>query len=102
MSKYFCLEDTNTMDWKVFFASFGTVFLAELGDKTQLAGLNLAAKSKMPFVVFLGSIAAYALITLITVMIGDTLTKFIKPEYIRYGAASLFIIIGMLILFNKM
>ncbi len=90
------------MDWKVFFASFGVVFMAELGDKTQLAGLNLAAKSKMPFLVFLGSVLAYAVVTSITVMIGDTLTKFIRPEHIRYGAASLFIIIGILIFSGKL
>ncbi len=90
------------MDWKVFFASFGVVFMAELGDKTQLAGLNLAAKSKMPFLVFLGSVLAYAVVTFITVMIGDTLTKFIRPEHIRYGAASLFIIIGILIFSGKL
>ena len=90
------------MDWKVFFATFGVVFLAELGDKTQLASLNLAAESKMPLLVFLGSVAAYALVTLITVLIGETLTKFIRPEYIRYGAASLFIIIGVLMFSGKM
>ncbi len=89
------------MDWKVFFATFGTVFLAELGDKTQLASLNLAAESKMPYLVFFGSVAAYATITLITVMFGDTLTKFLKPEVIRYGAASLFIIIGVLMFADK-
>ncbi len=90
------------MDWKVFFATFGVVFLAELGDKTQLAGLNLAAESKMPFLVFLGSVAAYAVVTIITVMTGDVLTKFIRPEFIRYGAASLFIIIGVLMLSGKL
>lgn len=89
------------MDWKVFFATFGAVFLAELGDKTQLASLNLAAKSKMPLLVFLGSVSAYAVITFITVMIGDTVAKFIRPEYIRYGAASLFIIIGVLMFTGK-
>lgn len=90
------------MDWKVFFTTFGAVFLAELGDKTQLAGLNLSAKSKMPFLVFMGSVSAYALVTLVTVLIGDTVAKFIKPEYIRYGAASLFIIIGVLIFSGKL
>ncbi len=89
------------MDWKIFFSTFGVVFLAELGDKTQLASLNLAAKSKMPLLVFLGSVSAYAVITLITVMLGDTVAKFIRPEIIRYGAASLFIIIGVLMLSGK-
>ena len=89
------------MDWKIFFSTFGVVFLAELGDKTQLASLNLAAKSKMPFLVFLGSVSSFAVITLITVVLGDTVAKFIRPEIIRYGAASLFIIIGVLMLSGK-
>ena len=89
------------MDWKIFFSTFGVVFLAELGDKTQLASLNLAAKSKMPLLVFLGSVSAYAVITLITVVLGDTVAKFIRPEIIRYGAASLFIIIGVLMFSGK-
>ncbi len=89
------------MDWKIFFSTFGVVFLAELGDKTQLAGLNLAAKSKMPVLVFMGSVSAYAIVTLITVAIGDAATKFIRPEFIRYGAASLFIIIGLLMFTGK-
>ncbi len=90
------------MDWKVFFATFGAVFLAELGDKTQLAGLTIAAESKMPFLVFLGSVSAYAIITLATVFIGGSLTKFISPEYIRYIAALLFIIIGILMFWGKL
>jgi putative Ca2+/H+ antiporter (TMEM165/GDT1 family) len=89
------------MDWKLFFATFGAVFLAELGDKTQLAGLNLAAKSKLPIVVFLGSVSAYAVVTLVTVAVGDSLTRFLRPEHIRIGAASLFIIIGVLMLTGK-
>ncbi|HDZ62198.1 MAG TPA: TMEM165/GDT1 family protein [Nitrospirae bacterium] len=90
------------MDWKVFFVTFGAVFLAELGDKTQLAGLNLAAKSKMPLLVFFGSVSAYAVVTLITVLIGGTVAKYVSPEYIKYGAASLFVIIGVLMFLDKL
>lgn len=84
------------MDWKVFFATFGVVFLAELGDKTQLASLTLTAETNKPLLVFIGSVSAYAVITLITVMAGGIITKFVSPEHIRYGAASLFVIIGIL------
>ncbi len=90
------------MDWKVFVATFGVVFLAELGDKTQLAGLTLTTKSKMPFVVFFASVSAYAIVTLVTVLIGSALAKFINPEYIKYGAASLFIIVGILMFSGKL
>jgi len=89
------------MDWKVIIAAFGLVFLAELGDKTQLAALNLSAKSQAPMLVFLGSVTAYALVTLVTVLLGGVLARFIQPDYIRYGAAVMFIVIGALILFGK-
>jgi len=89
------------MNWKVFFTTFGLVFLAELGDKTQLASLNLAAKSKMPFSVFLGSTVAYILVTLITVIIGDKVSNFLAPEYIKYGSAFVFILIGIFIITGK-
>lgn len=89
------------MDWKIFLITFGAVFLAELGDKTQLAGLTLSAKSKMPLMVFLGSVSAYAGVTFITVFLGAALGRFIQPEYIRYTAAVMFIVIGSLILLGK-
>jgi putative Ca2+/H+ antiporter (TMEM165/GDT1 family) len=89
------------MNWKIYFISFGAVFLAELGDKTQLAGLNLAAKSRMPLLVFLGSVSAYAIVTCITVLIGDAAAKILRPEYIRYGAATMFIVIGILMFSGK-
>lgn len=89
------------MDWKIFISTFGVVFLAELGDKTQLASLNLAAESRMPLLVFIGSVSAYAVITLITVFLGNTAAKLINPDVIRYGAASLFIIIGILMFSGK-
>ncbi|MBU4306184.1 MAG: TMEM165/GDT1 family protein [Candidatus Omnitrophica bacterium] len=89
------------MDWKIFFATFATIFLAELGDKTQLANLCLAAKSKSWIPVFCASVAAFAVVTLITVFLGGLLSKFIRPDYIRYGAGALFIIVGVLMLIGK-
>lgn len=89
------------MDWKVFLATFSAIFVAELADKTQLVGIGLTAKSGKPLTVWLGSVAAYIVVTAITVLIGATLGKFIKPELIRYTGALLFIIIGALIFLGK-
>jgi putative Ca2+/H+ antiporter (TMEM165/GDT1 family) len=86
------------MDLKVFFATFSAVFLAELGDKTQLAGLNLSARSGKPLTVFFGSVFAYAVITFVTVIIGDTVARFIN----RYCAATLFVFIGILMFTGKL
>lgn len=89
------------MDWKIFLATFGAIFLAELGDKTQIANLCLAAKSNSWLSVFLASVAAFSVVTAITVFLGGILCKFIHPEYIRYGAATIFIIVGLCMFFGK-
>ena len=86
------------MDWKVFAATLGAVFFAELADKTQLVGVGIAAKSGKPLSVLLGSISAYIIVTTISVLVGAILGKYLKPELIRIAGASLFIIIGALML----
>jgi len=88
------------MDWKIFLATFGAVFFAELADKTQMVGIGMAAKTGKPISVWLGSVSAYVIVTVISVFLGAILAKFIKPELIRYIGASLFIIIGFLMLFK--
>lgn len=89
------------MDWKLILTSFGTLFLAELGDKTQLAALSLTAKSGRPFSVFIGAATALVLITLLGVVFGEVATKFVPASYLHKGAAGLFIVIGLLMLWGK-
>ena len=89
------------MDWKIFFATFGAIFLAELADKTQLVGIGMSAKSGKPLIVWLGSVAAYIIVTAISVLVGSALSKYIRPELIRYTGASLFVVIGILMFWGK-
>lgn len=89
------------MDWRIFLITFTAVFMAELADKTQLVGIGITAKTGKPLSVWLGSISAYMIVTVISVVIGATLAKFIKPEIIRYFGGILFIIIGILLLIKK-
>lgn len=89
------------MDWKIFGVTFGTIFLAELGDKTQLANFSLVAKSGSRLSVFVASVLAFCVVTLITVLLGSVMNKYIKPEYIRCGAASLFVLVGLLMFLGK-
>lgn len=89
------------MDWKVFVATFGAIFFAELADKTQLVGITMSAKSGKPWTVLAGSVMAYFCVTLISVLIGVLFAKYIKPEVIRYVGASLFVIIGILMFLGK-
>ena len=90
------------MDWKIFLATFGAVFMAELADKTQLVGISMSSKSGKPVSVWVGSVLAYMVVTVISVLIGVVLGKFIKPEVIRYAGGSLFIIMGILMFLGKM
>ena len=89
------------MDWKIFFATFSAIFLAELADKTQLVGIGMSAKSGKPLTVWLGSVSAYIVVTALSVLIGAMLGKYIKPELIRYAGASIFVMIGVLMFLGK-
>jgi putative Ca2+/H+ antiporter (TMEM165/GDT1 family) len=90
------------MGWKVFLSTFTAIFLAELADKTQLVGIGISAKTGKPFYVWLGSVSAYIIVTAISVVIGASLGKHIKPEIIRYAGASVFMLIGILMFFGKL
>ncbi|MBU1726550.1 MAG: TMEM165/GDT1 family protein [Candidatus Omnitrophica bacterium] len=88
------------MDWKVFFMTFGAVFFAELADKTQLVGIGMTSKTGKPLSVWFGSVCAYMIVTLLSVLIGMVLSKHLNPDLIRYSGAALFIIIGVLMIFK--
>jgi putative Ca2+/H+ antiporter (TMEM165/GDT1 family) len=89
------------MDFKTFLTTFTAVFLAELADKTQLVGLSLAAETKKPVSVLAGSVSGYFVVTLLTVIVGSIAGKYINPEVIRYVGASLFILLGVLMMLGK-
>lgn len=86
------------MDYKVFITAFMAIFLAELGDKTQLAAISLAAESKKPFSVFLGASTAFMLVTLIAVFFGNAITKLFGEKTIKIAAAVCFIAVGLFLL----
>ncbi|MDD5438855.1 MAG: TMEM165/GDT1 family protein [Candidatus Omnitrophica bacterium] len=89
------------MDWKIFVATFTAIFFAELADKTQLVGITLTSKSGKPLAVWLGSVGAYMVVTLLTVAIGALLGKYLRPDIVKYAGASLFIILGVLMIAGK-
>ena len=90
----------KTMKWQVILLAFSTLFLAELGDKTQLAVFTLVTKCRAPLEVFLGSTLALAAVTLIGVFFGDLITRYVPPFYLKLGAAFLFIGIGAFMLWQ--
>jgi Ca2+/H+ antiporter, TMEM165/GDT1 family len=90
------------MDWKVFGTAFLTLFLAELGDKTQLAVITMSAKAESKVAVFAGASLALILVTLLGVLFGSLLTQFIPVEWLQRIVAVAFIVIGVLMLFGKL
>jgi putative Ca2+/H+ antiporter (TMEM165/GDT1 family) len=86
---------------KTFWLTFVTLFLAELGDKTQLSVISLTSKTKQPMWVYLGAVAGLAVVSLIGVLVGDALVRVVPETVIRRTAAVAFLIIGLLMFFNK-
>ena len=91
----------GAMDWKLLFTTFGAVFIAELGDKTQLATLSMASGKVNRLSVFLGSASALVCTSLIAVLAGEIISRYMPPMYLRRGAGVIFIVLGLLYLLRK-
>jgi len=90
------------MDWKIFATAFLTLFLAELGDKTQLAVITMTADTNSKISVFLGASLALIAVTLLGVLFGGLLSQYIPTEWLQRIVAAAFIIIGILMLLGKL
>jgi putative Ca2+/H+ antiporter (TMEM165/GDT1 family) len=83
------------MDWKVFATVFGTVFLAELGDKTQLATLLFASRGAAAlWTIFIAASLALVLTSAIGVAAGALVSQYVNARYLSYAAGIGFIVIG--------
>ena len=90
------------MDWKIFGTAFLTLFLAELGDKTQLAVITMTASTESKIAVFAGAALALVVVTLLGVLVGGVLTQFVPTEWLQRIVAVAFIVIGVLMLIGKL
>jgi Ca2+/H+ antiporter, TMEM165/GDT1 family len=88
--------------WKVLLSTFALLFLAELGDKTQLAVISMTAKHKMPVWIFVGASLALAAVTGLGVLGGGLLTRIVPEELLHKIAAILFVGMGVLMWFGKL
>ncbi|WP_094510691.1 TMEM165/GDT1 family protein [Synechococcus sp. MW101C3] len=79
----------------ILFTTFTTVFLAELGDKTQLAALLLSAQSGRPGVVFLGAALALICSSLVGVLLGRWLATVLPPQRLELIAGVLMVALGL-------
>jgi len=89
------------MDLRVMLTTFGIIFLAEMGDKTQLAAMTMAADSKKPWSVFIGASVALAAVSLLGVLVGAVIGDYVPLVWVKRVAATAFIVIGVLMLFGK-
>ena len=84
----------------IFIATFTTIFIAELGDKTQIATLMLSAESGMPIIVFLGSSFALISSSVVGVLIGKWISKKISPSKFALFTGILMIIISVFLAYD--
>jgi putative Ca2+/H+ antiporter (TMEM165/GDT1 family) len=90
------------MDWKIFGTAFLTLFLAELGDKTQLAVITMTSSTESKIAVFLGASLALITVTLLAVVFGGLLSQYVPTEWLQRIVAAAFILIGFLMLLGKL
>ena len=84
----------------IFITTFTTIFIAELGDKTQIATLMLSAESGKPIIVFLGSSLALISSSIVGVLIGKWVSKKISPSNFALFTGSLMILISIFLAYE--
>lgn len=89
------------MDFKILLTTFAAVFVAELGDKTQLATLSMSAGAASKWSVFIGSALALCATSAIAVLAGGLVARFISPLWLRRIAGAVFIALGIFYLAKK-
>ncbi len=88
--------------WSAFSSTFLTIFLAEIGDKTQLATLLMSAESQSPWVVFAGAATALIATSLLGVLIGRWLSYRLSPKTLEKSAGLLLLFISVMLLWDVM
>ncbi len=83
------------MDLQLLGLSFITVFLAEIGDKSQLAAIALGGSSKYPRAVFLGSTVALVLASFLGVIAGGGIAQFLPEKLLKAIAAMGFAVMAL-------
>ncbi len=98
LSKESCEKEDASPLGNPLLSTFSMIALAEMGNKTQLSVITLAAKYDSPYMVFLGAVIALALISLLGILAGKKLCEIVPLSRIRLGAGAMFILFGILFL----
>ena len=88
------------MDWKLFFTTFGAIFLAEMGDKTQIATLTFAAGASSRWIVFAASAGALVATSAVAVLGGEVIARYVSPAWMHRAAGTVFIVLGVIYLWK--
>lgn len=89
------------MDWQLLGLSFITVFVAEIGDKSQLAAIALGGSLKSPRAVFFGSVTALILASLIGVLVGEGVAQLFPARLLKALSAIGFAILAVRLLWHS-
>lgn len=89
------------MDWQLLGLSFVTVFLSELGDKSQLAAIALGGSSKSVRAVFLGTAAALLLASFLGVWLGEGAAQLLPARWVKLIAAIGFVVMAVRLLWFR-
>jgi len=89
------------MTWKIFASTFGAIFIAELGDKTQLAAFALSGHSSSRWTVFAAASLALIASTALAVLAGGLVGRHVPALWIKRGAGALFVVMGVLMLLSR-
>ncbi|MGM3304479.1 TMEM165/GDT1 family protein [Anabaena sp. WFMT] len=84
----------------VFGTTFITIFLAEIGDKTQLSTLLMSAESHQPWVVFIGSGAALITTSLLGVLLGGWIATKLSPKTVEKSAGVMLLLISVMLFWD--
>ncbi|KOP25459.1 hypothetical protein AMR41_17040 [Hapalosiphon sp. MRB220] len=84
----------------IFATTFLTIFLAEIGDKTQLSTLLMSAESHSPWVVFVGSAAALITTSLLGVLLGSWIASRLSPKTIEKAAGVMLLLIALMLFWD--
>lgn len=89
------------MDWQIIFLTFSTVFLSELGDKSQLVTVSLSGSSAAPKYVFVGASLALLLSSFLGAILGEQVATIFPPQVMKLLAALVFAIMAVRSLMAK-
>jgi putative Ca2+/H+ antiporter (TMEM165/GDT1 family) len=84
----------------IFVTTFVTIFLAEIGDKTQLSTLLMSAESHAPWVVFMGSGAALITTSLLGVLLGSWIANRLSPKTVEKSAGVMLLLISIMLFWD--